>query len=252
MKVSIITVVYNGVEHVGDCIKSVLSQTHKDIEYIVIDGASSDGTMQVVDSFKNRIACIISEKDKGMYYALNKGILMAKGDVVGFLHSDDLYADEHSLEKVVKIFGTEGVESVYAGILYVEKNNTNRIIRYWRSERHTESLFRKGWMPPHTSFFVKKIVYEKHGLFNTSFKIAADYELMLRFLYKYRISSFFLDDAIVKMRYGGVSNRNISNIIAKSREDRMICKSYNLGYMSLLMKNLQKLPQFILRPSHRA
>lgn len=244
MKISIITAVKNNREKIEDCIRSVLGQTYKDIEFIVIDGESTDGTLEIIRKYEGRIARIISEKDNGMYHALNKGIKLASGDIVGILHSDDVYADNLVIEKVVEVFNNNDVDSVYGDLEYVDRVDKAKVIRYWKSVPYKEGLFERGWMPAHPSFFVKRSIYEKYGLFDTNFKIAADYEAMVRFIYKYKISSYYLERVVVKMTIGGLSNKNIIFLLRKTMEDYKICKRYGFGFLVLAKKNLLKVPQF--------
>jgi len=246
MKLSIITAVYNNVRTIEDCIRSVLSQTHPDIEYIVIDGGSRDGTVDLIKKHQGCIAKFVSEPDKGMYDALNKGIGMASGDVIGFLHADDLYADTTVIETVAANMAVHGVDSCYGDLLYVQKENTERTIRYWRSCPYKEGSFQRGWMPPHPTFFVRKKVYEEHGVFDTSFRIAADYELMLRFVEKCRISTAYIPAVLVKMRMGGASNRSIRNLMIKTGEDyrAWTVNGLHRRFYTVPFKNLSKVPQF--------
>jgi glycosyltransferase len=247
LKLSVITVVFNNVRYIEDCIKSVISQTHPDTEYIIVDGKSTDGTLEIINRYRDRISKIISEKDSGYAYAMNKGLAAATGDAVGFLHSDDIYASDAVLEKIATALARNSVDSVYGDLLYVKKENPEKIIRCWKSGECSIAKLKRGWMPPHPTFFAKKEIYKKYGLFNTDFKIAADYELMLRFLYKYRISTFHIGDILVKMRWGGASNRNVKNLIRKTAEDYKIARMYDLGIPTIAMKNLAKLPQFFTR-----
>jgi len=218
LKVSIITVVYNNKLHIKDCIESVLRQNYKNIEYIIIDGGSTDGTIDVVKQYLSKIAKFISEKDTGIYDAMNKGISIATGDIIGFLNSDDMYANDGVLANVVSVFNSGNVDSVYGDLVYVSRNNKEKTIRYWNAGQYYPGAFRKGWHPPHTAFFVKKTVYEKYGNFDLDFKIAGDYEIMLRFLEKYKISTSYIKKVLVKMRLGGKSNSSISNIIKANLE----------------------------------
>lgn len=247
MKISIITVVRNNRDLVEDCIKSVLGQTYKKIEYIAIDGASTDGTLEVISRYKDRISRIISEKDKGQIYAMNRGINAASGDVIGFLHSDDFYADDKVIEKVAFLFKHNDIDSLYGDLVYVKKDNPDKIVRYWRSENYSPNRMRWGWMPAHPTFFVKKNIYDRYGYFDTDFRISMDYENILKLLYKYRISTYYLPEVIVKMRFGGVSNRGARNILRKTAEDYRACRIHGLGLGTVLMKNIIKLPQFIYR-----
>lgn len=218
MKVSIITVVYNNKKTIKDAIESVLNQTYKNIEYIVIDGASNDGTVEIVQSYSNKIDKFISEPDNGLYDAMNKGLKLATGNIIGILNSDDFYASNNIIEKVVNVFNENNIDSVYGDLVYVDSNNTDKIVRYWKSIPFKKGLFRKGWHPAHPTFFVKKDVYDKYGIFNLDFKIAADYEIMLRFLEKYKISTYYIPEILVKMRIGGESNKNIKNIVRANIE----------------------------------
>jgi glycosyltransferase len=202
MKVSIITAVINGVETIEDCIKSALNQSYKDVEYVIIDGNSTDGTLDVINRYKDKIAKVVYEPDKGIYDALNKGIKLATGDIIGFLHSDDFYANDRIIEKVADVFMKYNVDSCYGDLQYVDKSNTNRVIRYWKSSKYEHGKFKYGWMPPHPTFFVKREIYDKYGYFNTDFRIAADYELMLRFLERHRISTYYIPEVLIKMRIG--------------------------------------------------
>ena len=246
MKVSIITVVYNNSNTIKDAIESVLNQTYKNIEYIIIDGASTDGTVEVIKSYGAKIDKAISEPDKGIYDAMNKGIKLATGDVVGILNSDDFYASNDIVEKVIDELQGKYVDSVYGDLVYTDAKNTNKVIRYWKSNSYKKGLFQKGWHPAHPTFFVKKEVYDKYGLFNLDFKIAADYELMLRFLEKYKISSSYIPEIFVKMRLGGESNQSIKNIIKANIESYNAWKvnKLDINPFQMLLKPLSKLLQF--------
>ncbi len=248
MKISIITIAYNSGLSIADAINSVLSQTYTDIEYIIVDGKSKDNTVEVVKSFGDRISKFVSEPDKGIYDALNKGVRMATGDVIGFMHSDDLFASDTILEKVAEIFKNHDTDSLYGDLQYVYKNDTNKVLRYWKSGKFTIGRLRRGWMPPHPTFYVKKKIYDQHGVFNTDFRIAADYDTMLRFLGKYRITTHYLPEVMVKMRVGGASNRSLKNIIKKSKEDMKAIRDNEFGsVLTLVLKNLRKLTQFIVK-----
>jgi glycosyltransferase len=249
VKISIITAVYNNIDTIEQCINSVYAQAYNNIEHIIIDGVSSDGTLEVIKSMHNKFSRLVSEPDRGIYHALNKGIKLASGDSIGFLHADDFYADNRVIEKVVSHMERYNVDSCYGDLLYVGRKNTGRIVRYWKSCTYTEGLFQRGWMPPHPTFFVKKKVYDKLGCFNTGFKIAADYELMLRFLERSKVPTHYIPEVLVKMRTGGSSNRNIKNIAIKTYEDITAWKVNNLngGIYTILRKNFSKIPQFFIR-----
>jgi glycosyltransferase len=246
MKISIITAVYNNENTIEDAIKSVLSQTHDDIEYILIDGASSDKTLDIVNKYKDKIDTIVSEKDGGIYDALNKGIKKATGDVVCFLHSDDIYENEHVVKKVNNLFEEKQVDSVYGNLVYVKKENIDKIVRYWKSGEFEHKKLKTGWMPPHPTFFVKREVYEKYGGFDTNFRIAADYDTVLRFLGVQKITIAYLPEVIIKMRLGGESNKSLANLQKKTLEDIKALRKNSIGgYQTILMKNISKLPQFL-------
>lgn len=249
MKISIITAVYNGANTIETCIKSVLCQSYKDIEYIIIDGNSTDGTLDVIKKYHHHIAKIISEPDNGIYDAMNKGLNLATGDIIGFLNSDDFYANDRVIEKVTDIFMKFDVDSCYGDLQYVSKNDTNRVIRYWKSYDYWHGKFKYGWAPPHPTFFVKREIYDKYGYFNTDFRIAADYELMLRFLEKHRISTYYIPEVLIKMRLGGASNRSLKNMVIQTSEDYRAWKINNLnrGFYTILLKKLSKIPQFLKR-----
>ncbi|RLD79197.1 MAG: glycosyltransferase [Bacteroidetes bacterium] len=245
MTISIITVTYNNQKTVEHTIQSVLNQTYPNIEYIIINGKSTDGTLEKIKKYKNKISKVVSEADQGMYDALNKGIEIATGEVIGFLHADDFYNDKYVIEKIANIFNTQNIDSLYGDLEYVSASNPEKIIRNWKAGQFSIKELKKGWMPPHPTFFVKKEVYTKLGVFNLKFRIAADYDLMLRFLGKHKISTIYLPKVLVKMRWGGTSNRSISNIIQKSKEDYIALKENNIGgFGSLFFKNFRKLEQF--------
>jgi len=247
VKISIITATYNNEDTIEDAIKSVSSQTYKNIEHIIIDGNSSDNTLQIIKKQQEKIAKIISEPDDGIYDALNKGIKNSNGELIAFLHGDDIYADINIIEHVVHSFENNNTDSIYADLLYVSKNNTNKVIRNWKSGTFTFKKLKKGWMPPHPTFIVKKEIYERCGNFDTSFRIAADYDIILRFLGKHKISTSYLPEVMIKMRVGGESNRSIKNIIRKMKEDVKALKKNKLGnWHTVILKNIIKIPQLFI------
>ena len=223
-----------------------MRQDYEEVEYIIIDGQSTDNTDKIIKSYCNRISKYLREKDSGIYDAMNKGIQHATGDIIGFLNSDDLYARDNILSKVIQIFKENNIDSCYGDLVYVDVKNKNKVIRYWKSSCFKRRKFHFGWMPPHPTFFVKKKIYHKYGLFNTDFNIASDYELMLRFLFKNGISTHYIPDVLVKMRIGGVSNKNLKNLIRKTTQDYMAWKLNNLkgAALAIPLKNLRKIPQF--------
>lgn len=246
MKVSIITVTYNSASTLEETILSVINQTYKNIEFIIVDGKSNDATLAIIDKYKNAIAKFISEKDKGIYDALNKGIAMATGDIIGILHSDDFYTDNNVITKVIQQFTHGNCEALYADLYYVEKNNTNKIVRKWKAGMQKANSFLFGWMPPHPTFFAKKEIYTKYGAFDLNFKTSADYELMLRFLFRYKVKTTYLPEFIIKMRVGGQSNVTTKNRIIANMEDR---KAWDINGLkpyifTLFLKPLRKIKQF--------
>ncbi|MCX5686499.1 MAG: glycosyltransferase family 2 protein [Candidatus Omnitrophica bacterium] len=243
MKISVITVVYNNAAHIGDCIKSVISQSYGDIEYIVINDGSTDETPDIIGRYKTNITKIISQENRGYVYAMNEGLKSATGEIIGFLHSDDFYSHNDVIGKMAGLFGKYNSDSVYGDLVYVKRNEPTKAVRYWKSGEYAAGKIRRGWMAPHPAFFVKKWVYDKYGYYDTSFSIAADYEMMLRFLLKHRISAYYLSEVLVKMRIGGMSNKSVKNIIRKSAEDYKACRMHGLGFRTVVMKNLIKLPQ---------
>lgn len=247
MKISIITVTYNSAATLEQTILSVVGQTYKDIEYIVVDGGSKDETLNIIAKYKNSISKTVSEKDNGLYDALNKGIAMSGGDVIGILHSDDFYIHSKVIENYVREFNEQNADAVYADLYYIDKNNTDKIVRKWKSGRYSHGDFLSGWMPPHPTFFVKKDVYERFGKFNTDFKSAADYELMLRFIHKHKIKLGYLKEFTVKMRTGGKSNASVQNRVNANMEDRRAWAVNGLKprFYTLYLKPLRKILQFL-------
>jgi glycosyltransferase involved in cell wall biosynthesis len=246
LKVSIITVCYNSASTIEATILSVLSQDYKNIEYIIVDGSSSDETLKIVDKYKNSISKIISEKDNGIYFAINKGIAASTGDIIGILHADDLYTSPDVISNVVKVFEDKKADTVYGDLQYVERSDTGKVTRNWRSGEYSHGLFLKGWMPPHPSFFVLKKCYDQYGLFNTTLRSAADYEMMLRLLHKNKCSTAYIQEVLVKMRVGGKSNVSIANRIRANREDKKawLLNGLKPGMFTFIRKPLSKLGQF--------
>lgn len=246
MKISIITVTYNSAATVEQTILSVINQSYKNIEYIIIDGGSSDSTLNIIDKYREKISIFVSEKDKGLYDALNKGIGMASGDVIGMLHSDDFYIDNEVIEKYAATFLKTKPDAVYSDLYYVDKLNTDKIVRKWKSGNYSPGAFINGWMPPHPTFFAKKELYLKLGTFNLQFKSAADYELMLRFIHKYQITLAYLPEYTIKMRVGGKSNVTVQNRVNANLEDRKAWEINNLKprFYTLYLKPLRKILQF--------
>lgn len=250
MKISIITITYNSAQTLEDTLRSVVEQDYQDLEYLIIDGKSKDTTLSIVEKYKSRIAKIVSEKDKGLYDALNKGIKHATGDIVGMLHSDDLYAHKEVLSNVAKKFQEDdSIMGVYADLVFVNRNDTNKTMRVWESGEYKEDSFLQGWMPPHPTFFVRKEVYEQFGGFNTELKLSADYELMLRLIHKNKIKIAYLKETIVKMRMGGVSNVSFFVKLKANLEDKMAWRMNGMRpkVTTMLLKPLRKIGQYFKR-----
>ena len=253
MKISIITISYNNCTELKYAIESVLSQSYSDIEYIIIDGLSSDGTQAMINFYGDHIDTFISEPDKGIYDALNKGVRLATGDLIGFLHSDDIYAHENVLKQVVDTASLVKSEALYGDLLYVNKQDTSIVTRHWKSGEYNKSLLKRGWMPPHPTLFLSPAIYEKARMpngeyFDSSLSIAADYDFMMRILNKHDIKPTYLPEVLVKMRVGGASNRNLKAIINKSREDMLVMRRNGLNpWTTLFWKNLKIFKQKIKR-----
>ena len=243
MKISIITVVWNNKETIQDAVNSVLNQTYKNIEYIIIDGASTDGTIEIIQSYGDKISKFISEPDGGLYDAMNKGIELSNGDIVGMLNSDDFYIDEFVIENVIKEFEAKDVDSVYADLVYVNPGNLDKVVRFYDSSYFSPENFAYGWMPAHPTFFVKKEIYERYGVFRTDLKIGADFDILVRFLYIYNISFSYMREVLVKMRTGGVST-SFNSIWINNIEQLRVCRDHNID--TNIFKIFLKYPRKIL------
>jgi glycosyltransferase involved in cell wall biosynthesis len=248
MKVSIITATYNSAATIKACMDSVLHQSYTDIEYIIMDGGSEDDTVKIITEAAKLSPNIIfkSESDKGIYDALNKGIARATGSIIGFVHSDDFLAATDVISSIVDTFGTEHADGVYGDLHYVAFDNTDKIIRNWVSKPYKKKLLKKGWMPAHPSLFLKKEIYDTYGLFNMSYKIAADYDFILRVFQQKHLKFSYLEKTLIKMRVGGASNKSLKNIVQKTKEDFKALKDNNIGgFGTVLLKNITKIKQFI-------
>ena len=247
MKVSIITVCFNSNKTIKDTIESVMSQKYDNIEYIIVDGGSTDGTLETLAKYRDQISKHISEPDTGIYDAMNKGIKLATGDIVGFLNAGDFYAVETAILQIATSFQENDCEIVYADLEYVAENNPGKTVRKWKSQPYQSGLFKKGWHPPHPTFFAKKTVFDKYGAFGLSYNIGADYELMLRFLQKYNIKTEYIPHVLVKMRSGGISNKNLYQIIKANIECYRAWRKNGLKVTPLIMlkKPVSKLVQYM-------
>ena len=246
MLVSIITATFNSAATVAESIRSVSGQDYPFIEHIVVDGLSDDETIQIVKNISDKVF-IISEKDDGIYDAMNKGIRATSGDIIGILNSDDVYVDSNVISKIVDVFRDPSVQSCYADLQYADARDNSRITRTWKSGSYNKRSFYYGWMPPHPTFFVRKSVYDRVGLYNTSMRSAADYEMMLRILVGYDLPAAYIPQVIVKMRTGGISNASVRNRLRANREDREAWRINGLRpyFFTLYLKPLRKITQFL-------
>lgn len=258
-KVTIITAVFNAEDTILDSLRSVQSQTFKNVEHLIIDGASTDRTLSIVNNNTSESVVLKSEIDAGIYDALNKGLAIASGEIIGILHSDDVYSDSRALEMVVKLFSDSSVDVVYANLNYVRQRNLSKVVRHWQATPFVKispgvysenlSMF-KGWMPPHSTLFIRRSCYLTIGGFDTQYKIASDYDFIWKLFFKSQFRAVHLDAVIINMRLGGVSNRSFSHILKKSYEDWSILRSLRLGFFLalkiLLCKNISKIRQFLV------
>jgi glycosyltransferase involved in cell wall biosynthesis len=251
MKFSLITITLNSSDTVCHSVTSVYNQSYPDIEHIIIDGVSTDGTLEKIHSVPNRITRVISEPDCGIYDAINKGILNSTGDIIGLLHSDDEFGSATIIEEIAGRFAENSPDIIYGDLIYVSAEDNDRIIRYWKSRRFERNRIRKGWMPPHPTMFIRREVFMKYGLYDIKYRISSDYDIMLRLMQKAEIKFDYLPKVITKMRLGGVSNKTLKNLIQKSSEDyRIIRKNQIPGpILVLIRKNLGKLNQFYSKPN---
>jgi glycosyltransferase involved in cell wall biosynthesis len=253
MHISIITVCYNSEPYIQTTIASVLEQTYENMEYIVVDGHSTDRTLDIIKEYEpkfNGRMRWVSEPDNGIYDAMNKGITMASGAIIGILNSDDVYANTEVIADIIQTFTTQKCDAVYGDLMYVDFKNRAKIKRYWKAGQYKPQSFLRGWMPPHPSFFVKKEVYNTCGLFRTDFKSAADYEFMLRVIHKAQITLAYLPTVLVLMRTGGISNTSLYNRYRGNKEDRMAWKVNQLkpSFFTFALKPARKIRQYFSRP----
>lgn len=247
MKISIITVVYNGEAFLSDCIQSVVSQGYPNIEYIVVDGGSTDATLQIIESFKGHIHQFVSEPDNGMYDALNKGIKMATGDVVGILNADDILASADVVDKIANCFTANSPDALYGNLNYVDPLNKNKVIRKWIGKPFTKRDIVLGWMPAHPTFYVKRSLFEVFGYYSLNYDSAADYELMVRFLYRHSVKAVFLNKLMVNMRTGGMSNASLKHRYKALVNDYKALRRNNVpfAFLTVFLKKISKVVQFI-------
>jgi len=246
--VTVITVCFNSEESIKDTLQSIALQTYKNVEHLVVDGASTDRTLEIVRAWEGHPVRLVSEPDEGIYDAMNKGLALASGEVVGFLNSDDFYADSLVLEKISKVFQDESVQASYADLVYVSPDN-GRVVRYWKSKSFVSGDFSRGWCPAHPTFYVRKSVIERLGLFDQSYKLAADVEFMMRYLERGQIRAAYIPHVLVRMRVGGVTNKNWKNIVRQNKEIFTALRKNGIPFSEIWFaanKVLSRLWQFAL------
>ena len=253
MKVSIITVTYNSAEYLADCINSVMRQDYDNIEHIIVDGKSTDGTLEVIRNFQGNIAKWMSETDRGMYDAINKGIKIATGDIIGILNSDDMFASEDVISEIVNCFQEFQLDAVYGDLVYVQKANTNKVVRLWKGFSYKRYRFNYGWMPAHPTFYIRRELIDKFGGYESHYFTAADYEFMARYLYFHHISARYLSKLIVKMRTGGQSNSTIKSRLRANRRDYLAMKRNQIPFplFASVLKPIIKLHQYYYSLFHK-
>ena len=245
MKVTIITATYNSSHHLEDCIRSVMAQNYADIEHIIVDGKSTDGTVDIIKKYEQHISSWVSETDRGMYDAINKGMAMASGDVIGILNSDDMLVSADVISEITKAF-THGIDAVYGDLEYVDRNDNSRVLRIWKGKTYKRSLFRQGWMPAHPTFYMRRSIIEKYGGYETHYFSAADYEFMARYLFRHKVHACYVPKLIVMMRVGGQSNINIKQRLRANRRDYLAMKKNKIPFPFIvsILKPLSKLHQY--------
>lgn len=246
MKVTIITVTYNSEKYLEDCILSVIKQQHRSIEHIIIDGKSNDGTVDIIKKYESHITKWISETDKGMYDAINKGMALATGDVIGILNSDDMLETDDVISAISETFEQQHVGAVYGDLEYVHSEDTEKVFRIWKGKKYDRSLFKAGWMPAHPTFYIKRNLVEEFGGYESHYFTAADYEFMARYLFHHRVTACYLPKLIVKMRVGGQSNKNFQQRFRANRRDYLAMKKNKIpfAFFVSILKPLSKLHQF--------
>jgi glycosyltransferase involved in cell wall biosynthesis len=246
--ISIVTATWNCEKTIAHCMQAVRRQTYRQIQHVVVDGKSTDRTVDIAKSLLIANGTLVSEPDRGIYDALNKGIRLARGDVIGFLHADDFFAGDDVVEKIALAFKTRAIDAAYGDLDYVSAADPSRIVRRWRSGAFTQRKLRWGWMPPHPTLYVRRGVYETIGGFDTSYRIAADYLSMLQMFTSDHFSAAYIPEVLVKMRTGGASNRSLRNILVKMKEDLRALRETSVGTLgglgTIAGKNFGKLQQF--------
>lgn len=249
MKISIITVCYNAEAHIDETLRSVVMQDHRDIEHIVVDGGSTDGTMSKVERYREVLAHVVSERDKGVYDAMNKGLRLATGEMVAFVNAGDMIARRDVLSAMVKEFERNDADVIYGDALMVDPEDITKVKRFWKGGDYDRENFRKGWMPPHLGTYIRRSAYQRFGHFREDLKVSADYELMFRFLYKHRLRARYVPRVLVRFRLGGVSNRSLAHVWRANLE---VFKAWKLNGeqvspLIVVRKPISKLWQYLKR-----
>lgn len=249
-KISIITVCYNSEKYIECTIQSVINQSYPNVQYIIVDGGSNDKTLEIINKYKNDIDYLTSEPDEGIYDAINKGIRISDGDVIGILNSDDFFADTKILERIASCFEMNNdIDAIYGNVQFVSQFNISKVKRYYSSQRFRLNKFKYGFMPAHPSFYCKRSKYIEHGFYKLGYKIGADFELLLRFLYKNQIKCCYLNALFVNMRTGGISNRSLKSRFILNKEIYRACKENYLktNYLYIYSKYMFKIFEFIIK-----
>lgn len=248
-KISIVTVSRNSAATIEDTILSVAAQNHPRVEHVIIDGASTDGTLDIINRHRNKFSRRISEPDGGIYDAMNKGVRLSTGEIIGFLNADDVYSNTSVLGEIADIFEDDTVDACYGDLVYMDES-LSRVVRYWKSRPYRDGLFEKGWMPAHPTFFVRRAVFDRHGGFDLTFRLQSDFDLTMRFISICKIKSVYLPKVLVKMRIGGATNMSVSNIIKGNIEAYRVCRKNGINVTPLFVVNkiLSRVPQFFSKP----
>lgn len=254
MLLSVITVCRNARGTIEQALSSIHRQSHRPFEHIVVDGASTDGTLDILHARQTGIAQLVSEADEGLYHAMNKGIALATGDYLGFLNADDIYADAEVLARISRAVQAERVDAAYGDLVYVRQDDPNAVVRYWRSGSYAAGRVERGWMPAHPTFFVRTDLLRRLGGFDTRFRFQADYEMMVRLFLKERITSAYIPEVLVRMRVGGHTNRSLRNVYLGNLEAYRACvdNGIEVSPFFVLQKLFSRLPQFFARPPRPA
>jgi glycosyltransferase len=248
MMISIITVVFNRVGTISSAIDSVQLQSYPFLEHVIIDGGSTDGTIEVIKRKINKDTIFVSESDEGIYDAINKGICLSSGEILGLLHSDDYFIDKHVITEIINAFKDPEIDAVYGDLEYISRDNPSKVIRYWRAGPFSKNKLKMGWMPPHPTLFLRRRVFDRDGVYDLRYRISSDYDAILRYFGSEKMRAIYIPRVLIRMRLGGVSNASVSHIFLKIREDYLILTRNGVGgILTLFQKNISKLIQFILR-----